>query len=111
MAKPTLKDVMDAIAALRAEMVTKADLAALLEGEFVDEDAVDPVPEPDPFDDVTYGDAVRVVADTRRCSTSWLQRKLSIGYNRSERIVAELERRGVVGPRNTNGEHSVLIGQ
>jgi S-DNA-T family DNA segregation ATPase FtsK/SpoIIIE len=50
--------------------------------------------------DPMYDDAVRVVADTRRCSTSWLQRKLGLGYNRAARIVEMMERRGLVGPAN-----------
>jgi hypothetical protein len=48
--------------------------------------------------DAMYDAAVRVVADTRRCSTSWLQRKLGIGYNRAAKIVEAMEKRGVVGP-------------
>jgi S-DNA-T family DNA segregation ATPase FtsK/SpoIIIE len=52
---------------------------------------------------------VRVVADTRRCSTSWLQRKLNLGYNRAARIVEAMEKRGVVGPPNGAREREVLI--
>jgi S-DNA-T family DNA segregation ATPase FtsK/SpoIIIE len=37
---------------------------------------------------------VRIVADTRRCSTSWLQRKLGVGYNRAAKIVETMEKRG-----------------
>jgi S-DNA-T family DNA segregation ATPase FtsK/SpoIIIE len=57
-----------------------------------------------------YDDAVRVVADTRRCSTSWLQRKLGLGYNRAARIVEMMERRGIVGPANGAKDRDVLIG-
>jgi DNA segregation ATPase FtsK/SpoIIIE-like protein len=39
------------------------------------------------------------VAETQRCSTSWLQRKMTIGYNRAAKIVEMLEKRGMVGPR------------
>jgi S-DNA-T family DNA segregation ATPase FtsK/SpoIIIE len=60
--------------------------------------------------DPMYGDAVRIVSETRRCSTSWLQRKLEIGYNRAARIVETMERRGLVGPQNGAKEREVLIG-
>ena len=59
--------------------------------------------------DALYDDAVRVVADTRRCSTSWLQRKLGLGYNRAARIVEMMERRGLVGPSNGAKDREVLI--
>jgi len=60
--------------------------------------------------DPLYDAAVRIVADTRRCSTSWLQRKLNLGYNRAARIVEVMEKRGIVGPSNGAKEREVLIG-
>lgn len=59
--------------------------------------------------DAMYDDAVRIVAETRRCSTSWLQRKLGLGYNRAARIVETMERRGLVGPANGSKDREVLI--
>jgi S-DNA-T family DNA segregation ATPase FtsK/SpoIIIE len=59
--------------------------------------------------DPVYDDAVRVVAETRRCSTSWLQRKLGLGYNRAARIVEMMERRGLVGPANGAKDREVLV--
>ncbi len=56
-----------------------------------------------------YDDAVRLVAETRRCSTSWLQRKLQLGYNRAARIVETMERRGLVGPSNGAKDREVLV--
>jgi S-DNA-T family DNA segregation ATPase FtsK/SpoIIIE len=61
--------------------------------------------------DPMYDDAVRIVAETRRCSTSWLQRKLSLGYNRAARIVETMEKRGLVGPSNGAKDREVLIGE
>jgi S-DNA-T family DNA segregation ATPase FtsK/SpoIIIE len=60
--------------------------------------------------DPLYDEAVRIVADTRRCSTSWLQRKLNLGYNRAARIVEMMEKRCLVGPPNGAKEREVLIG-
>ena len=65
--------------------------------------------EDDAEQDPLYDDAVRLVADTRRCSTSWLQRKLGLGYNRAARIVEMMERRGLVGPANGAKDREVLI--
>jgi DNA segregation ATPase FtsK/SpoIIIE, S-DNA-T family len=59
--------------------------------------------------DPLYDDAVRLVAETRRCSTSWLQRKLGLGYNRAARIVETMERRGLVGPSNGAKDREVLV--
>ncbi len=71
-----------------------------------DEAAAD---EGDAEQDPLYDDAVRLVADTHRCSTSWLQRKLGLGYNRAARIVEMMERRGLVGPANGAKDREVLI--
>ena len=72
-----------------------------------DEDAkVEDDGEKDPM----YDQAVRLVAETRRCSTSWLQRKLEIGYNRAARIVETMERNKLVGPPNGAKDREVLIG-
>jgi S-DNA-T family DNA segregation ATPase FtsK/SpoIIIE len=59
--------------------------------------------------DPMYDQAVRIVADTRRCSTSWLQRKLGIGYNRAAKLVEAMERRGLVGPANGAKDREVLV--
>jgi S-DNA-T family DNA segregation ATPase FtsK/SpoIIIE len=65
--------------------------------------------EDDAEQDPLYDDAVRCVADTRRCSTSWLQRKLGLGYNRAARIVEMMEKRGLVGPANGAKDREVLV--
>jgi DNA segregation ATPase FtsK/SpoIIIE, S-DNA-T family len=71
-----------------------------------DEEAEDP---DDGETDAMYDDAVRIVSETRRCSTSWLQRKLGLGYNRAARIVETMERRGLVGPSNGAKDREALI--
>ena len=65
--------------------------------------------EEDAEQDAMYDEAVRLVAETRRCSTSWLQRKLMLGYNRAARIVEMMERRGLVGAANGAKDREVLI--
>ena len=60
--------------------------------------------------DEKYDDAVRVVAKSRKCSTSWLQRQLGIGYNRAARIVEMMERQGLVGPTmNAKGDREIYV--
>jgi S-DNA-T family DNA segregation ATPase FtsK/SpoIIIE len=58
-----------------------------------------------------YDRAVAIVARDRKCSTSYIQRKLQIGYNRAARLVDEMENQGVVGPANHVGKREVLVGE
>ena len=60
--------------------------------------------------DARFDEAVRIVAETQRCSTSWLQRKMTIGYNRAAKIVEMMERRGMVGPPNGARDREVADG-
>jgi S-DNA-T family DNA segregation ATPase FtsK/SpoIIIE len=59
--------------------------------------------------DARYDEAVRIVSETQRCSTSWLQRKMTIGYNRAAKIVEMMEKRGVVGPPNGAKDREVFV--
>lgn len=53
--------------------------------------------------------AIEIIRSTKRASTSNLQRKLSIGYNRAARIMDELEDRGMVGPDNGSQGREILL--
>ena len=53
--------------------------------------------------------AIEIIRTTKRASTSNLQRKLSIGYNRAARIMDELEDRGVVGPDTPGQGREILL--
>jgi DNA segregation ATPase FtsK/SpoIIIE, S-DNA-T family len=53
--------------------------------------------------------AIDIIRSTKRASTSNLQRKLSIGYNRAARIMDELEDRGLVGPDNGSQGREILL--
>jgi len=59
--------------------------------------------------DARFDEAVAIVAETQRCSTSWLQRKMTIGYNRAAKIVEMMEKRGMVGPPNGARDREVLV--
>jgi S-DNA-T family DNA segregation ATPase FtsK/SpoIIIE len=61
--------------------------------------------------DVLYDDAVNLVIEKGKASTSMVQRHLKIGYNRAARIVDSLERMGVVGPADGARPRQVLVGR
>lgn len=60
--------------------------------------------------DELYDKAVAIVAGDRRASTSYIQRRLQIGYNRAARIMERMEEEGVVTPANHAGKREVLVG-
>ena len=59
--------------------------------------------------DDKFKDAVRVVVERRKASTSMLQTRLGIGYQRAARIIEEMEERGIIGPQNGSKPRDVLI--
>jgi len=67
-----------------------------------------PGEEADSESDQLYDQAIALVARERKCSTSFIQRYLQIGYNRAARIVERMEREGVVSPANHVGKREVL---
>ncbi len=58
--------------------------------------------------DPLYSDAKNVVLTDRKTSISYLQRKLQIGYNRSARVIEQLENEGVLSAPNTKGIREIL---
>lgn len=61
--------------------------------------------------DDMYNEAKELVINAGKASTSYIQRKLSIGYARAARIMDQLEDRSVIGPENGSKPRDVLIGQ
>ena len=57
-----------------------------------------------------YNQAVAVVKRDRKASTSYIQRRLQIGYNRAATLMEQMERAGVVGPANHAGKRDILVG-
>jgi S-DNA-T family DNA segregation ATPase FtsK/SpoIIIE len=60
-------------------------------------------------DEALYDMAVQIVARDRKCSTSYIQRKLAIGYNKAARLVEQMEDNGVVSRANQVGKREILV--
>ncbi|NSZ64524.1 DNA translocase FtsK [Agrobacterium tumefaciens] len=64
----------------------------------------------DDSDDL-YEKAVKVVMRDKKCSTSYIQRRLSVGYNRAASLVERMEQEGIVGPANHVGKRAIIAGE
>lgn len=60
-------------------------------------------------DDDMWRDAVHVVLENRKASTSLLQRRLRIGYGRAARLIETMEEQGIVGPADGSRPREVLV--
>lgn len=64
----------------------------------------------DEEEDDLYDEAKQVVIDAGKASTSYLQRRLRIGYSRAARLMDILEERGVIGPQDGSKPREILVG-
>jgi S-DNA-T family DNA segregation ATPase FtsK/SpoIIIE len=60
-------------------------------------------------DEELFQRALEVLKTTRRASTSMIQRRLRIGYNRASRIMDLMEDKGIVGPENGSSPRDILV--
>ncbi|HSX16385.1 MAG TPA: DNA translocase FtsK 4TM domain-containing protein [Candidatus Saccharimonadales bacterium] len=60
-------------------------------------------------DDDMFRDAVRVVIENKKASTSLLQRRLRIGYGRAARLIEEMEEQGIIGQADGSRPREVLV--
>jgi S-DNA-T family DNA segregation ATPase FtsK/SpoIIIE len=60
-------------------------------------------------EDALYDQAVAIAIKDRKCSTSYIQRKLAIGYNKAARLVEQMEEEGVVSAANHVGKREILV--
>jgi S-DNA-T family DNA segregation ATPase FtsK/SpoIIIE len=61
--------------------------------------------------DALFDQAVAIVARDRKASTSYLQRRLQIGYNRAASLIEKLEDEGIISSANHAGKREILIGE
>jgi S-DNA-T family DNA segregation ATPase FtsK/SpoIIIE len=78
--------------------ITKADVETVDEGP-AEERIYDPL----------YDKAVQIVAETQKVSTSMIQRRLNVGYNRAAKIVERMEEEGAIGPPNGTKPREVYV--
>jgi len=63
----------------------------------------------DDVENALYDTAVAIVIKDRKCSTSYIQRKLGIGYNKAARLVEQMEDQGIVTTANHVGKREILV--
>lgn len=61
--------------------------------------------------DALYDEAVAIVTRDGKASTSYVQRRLQIGYNRAARLIEQMEDQGVISPANHAGKREILVGK
>ncbi len=87
-------------------------LDGLLDDEFArDEDGRGDMPGKGSSGDNVYDQAIEVVLRDRRATTSYLQRRLGIGYNRAASLIERMEADGIISPPNRTGKREVMGGE
>ncbi|WP_307275964.1 DNA translocase FtsK [Phyllobacterium ifriqiyense] len=92
-------DYLDTVTADEAEEeeVENEDSAVFDKGNMASEDGNE-----------LYDQAVKIMLRDKKCSTSYIQRRLQIGYNRAASLVERMEKEGLVGPANHVGKREIL---
>jgi S-DNA-T family DNA segregation ATPase FtsK/SpoIIIE len=60
--------------------------------------------------DELYDKAVNIVLSDKKASTSYIQRRLSVGYNKAATLIERMEQEGIISPANHAGKREVLVG-
>ncbi|WP_431321084.1 DNA translocase FtsK [Rhizobium sp. YTU87027] len=93
-------EYLDTVTADEEEDTEEEDSAVFDKGDMAAEDGND-----------LYDKAVKVVMRDKKCSTSYIQRRLGIGYNRAASLVERMEKEGLVGPANHVGKREIVAGR
>lgn len=93
-------EYLDTVTADEEDEVEEEDGAVFDKGDMAAEDGND-----------LYDKAVKVVLRDKKCSTSYIQRRLGIGYNRAASLVERMEKEGLVGPANHVGKREIVSGR
>ncbi len=90
-------------------------LDAITEEDETGEEGEGPLPSPGSMDAEESADyydrAVNIVLRDRKVSTSYIQRRLSVGYNKAASLVERMEKEGVVSAPNHAGKREILVGE
>jgi S-DNA-T family DNA segregation ATPase FtsK/SpoIIIE len=97
-----------------ANYLKKQGAPEYLDAVTLDDEDEGGMPGMDGFEDEGTGDslfdqAVAVVARDRKASTSYIQRRLQIGYNRAATLIERMEEEGMIGPANHAGKREILL--
>ena len=92
-------EYLDTVTADEDEEDEEEDTAVFDKGAIASEDSDD-----------LYEQAIKVVMRDKKCSTSYIQRRLGIGYNRAASLVERMEKDGLVGPANHVGKREIISG-
>jgi S-DNA-T family DNA segregation ATPase FtsK/SpoIIIE len=93
-------EYLDTVTADEEEEGDEEDSAVFDKGDMAAEDGND-----------LYDKAVKVVLRDKKCSTSYIQRRLGIGYNRAASLVERMEKEGLVGAANHVGKREIVNGR
>ena len=94
--------VVDFIKSQKTELNYEKEIIDQIEGTLSNKDEEDDI-------DELLNEAIKIVVENGQASTSLLQRKLKIGYNRAARIIEQMEERGIISSRNGSKPREILI--
>lgn len=87
----------------------KPEVHTLIQKPDIEIDILPPKPTSDELDEEVYHDAIRVVKEERKASTSLLQRRLRIGYGRAARVIERLEEDRIISGADGSRARTLLI--
>jgi len=87
---------------IKTELNYEKEIIDQIEGTLSNKDEEDDI-------DELLNEAIKIVVENGQASTSLLQRKLKIGYNRAARIIEQMEERGIISSRNGSKPREILI--
>ncbi len=102
------QEVEDVIAHLKSQGTP--DYLETITEEIEEEGAISESGEFSGSGDEMYDKAVNIVLNDKKASTSYLQRRLSIGYNRAATLIEKMENEGIISPANHAGKREILVG-
>ncbi len=94
--------VVNFIKSQKTELIYEKEIIDEIESNSSDKDATDDI-------DELLNEAIKIIIENDQASTSLLQRKLKIGYNRAARIIDQMEERGIISGRNGSKPREILL--